>query len=74
MPDLVGNATNWILSQANGLIIIFMVVGIVGGVFKKSISVVLTTVLLGITAIVFVNNSDAIQNFATQFATEMMGP
>lgn len=74
MPDFVGNATGWIMSQANGLIIIFMVVGIVGGVFKKSISVVLTTVLLGVVAIVFANNADKIQNFATQFANEMLGP
>ena len=64
MPDITGNVLGWILSQANGLIMIFMIIGIVGGVVKKSIATVFTIVLLGIVAFVFVNNYDAIKSLA----------
>lgn len=73
MPDLVGNVTTWILSQANGLIIIFLIVGVVVGVFKKSIAVVLTTILLGVFAFVFVNNMDAIKEFSINFGNTTLG-
>lgn len=64
MPDITGNLLGWILSQANGLIVIFMIIGIVGGVMKKSVAAVLTTALLGIVAFVFANNYDAIKTLA----------
>lgn len=72
MTDFTGNILSWVLSQANGLIMIFMIIGIVGGVMKKSIAAVLTTVLLGIIAFVFANNYDAIKAFSDTFGNELL--